>query len=529
MPDIGLQPKQWDLLGVIESGPALMVGAGGGRGSAKSGGLDRIAVSLLTSSPGIIGCIVMRTYEQVRKYHIDPLLRTFPELRDFYHKTDKKLRLPCANNVTSELDIGYAENYEAVEEFFRSANYGFIFVDQAEQFTEKELREIRKACRRASGKAVMVLAFNMGGASIQTLRKWFHTREYNEREDPETYAFIKFNPWDNVEWVRNALMQDGLTDVDYYGWTDQERMVYAATRGEYTKLLNADDDPIRNRDWLGSWESLEGAYFGRVFDLQSTRITAEQVRQLWKPWGKKWLSGDWGKAHYCSHHWHYRVTVSPDDVKRVLGWEVKRPINIVCTYRELVVNEKTSTEVGRALADATPADEREVLKRYFLSPDAFGERDSANTIAIKIGNELKPYGMPRPEQADNDRQGGWGLMAEVLREAKDHAASPEDKDVWLISSECPELLNALPLLMRDPKNLDDVLKTDKGEAKLEQDVADDVRYGLKSMLSPGKKPTSVKLQEVLAAIPDNTQKHMAHLAFVQKNKIKSGAFKLRRR
>jgi hypothetical protein len=532
LPEIGLQPKQWDVLELIENGPATMVGMGGGRGAAKSAGIDRIALSLLTDQPGISGCIVMRTYEQVRKYHIDPLQEAFPEIQPYYHKTDKKLKLPCADGRSSTLDIGYAENYDAVERFFRSANYGFIFVDQAEQFTEKELREIKKACRRINGKAVMVLAFNMGGAGIQTLRKWFYTKEYNEREDPTNYAFVKVNPWDNVEWVRNALNEDGLTEVDYYSWTDDKRQLYAATRGEYTKLLNSDDDPIRNRDWLGSWESLEGAYFGRVFDLQSTRINADQVEKLWKSWGKKWMSGDWGKAHYCSHHWHFRVTASPQEVKKILGWEVSRPINFVVTYREQIVNEKTSTEVGRGLVDDTPAEEREDVRRYFLSPDAFGERDSENTIAMKIGDELKRYGLPRPEQADNDRQGGWMLMAEMLREAKEHASGAEDKDVWLISSECPQLLNALPLLMRDPKNLDDVLKTDKGDAKIEQDVADDVRYGLKSMLSPGKKPQQEVIRETLDAIPDMTQRHMKHMQMMDEKKKHGGAkplFVLRRR
>lgn len=526
MPELALQPKQHQLLDLIENDPATWIGAGGGRGSAKSSGLDRIALALLASEPGIVGCIVMRTSEQVRKYHIDPMLKTFPELKPYYHGTFKKFRLPAGEGLqTSDLDIGYAENYDAVESFFRSANYKFIFVDQAEQFIERELREIKKACRWPKGKASMVLAFNMGGAGIQTLRKWFHTREYNEREEPENYAFIKFNPWDNVEWVRNALAEDGLTEVDYYSWTDEHRQEYAAARGDYTKQLNQDDDPIRNRDWLGSWESLEGAYFGRVFDLQKTRITDAQAKSLWKPWGKKWLSGDWGKAHYCSHHWHFRVLASPKEVKEILGWDVKRPINIVVTYREKIVNEKTSTEVGLELVENTPADERETIKGYWLSPDAFGERDSKHTIAMKIGAELRKFGMPYPIPADNDRKGGWGLMAEMLRETKEQASGEQDKDVWLISSECPQLLNALPLLMRDPKDLDDVLKTDKGEAKIEQDVADDVRYGLKSMLSPGEKPKEVQRQEAIAHIAENTQKAMADRKFQEQYKLKHQPFK----
>ena len=189
---IRLQPKQWKLYEKLTKGKARIIGAGGGRGSAKSGGIDRIALTLMMEQPGITICIVMRTYEQLRKYHIDPLLRTYPQLKDHYLKTSKKLTLPNG----SQLDLGYAENYDAVEEFFRSANYKYIFLDQGEQFLELEIREMYKACRWPSGGAKMAISHNMGGVGIQTFRKWFHSKEYQPRENPDNYDFVKFNPWD---------------------------------------------------------------------------------------------------------------------------------------------------------------------------------------------------------------------------------------------------------------------------------------------------------------------------------------------
>ncbi len=89
-------------------------------------------------------------------------------------------------------------------------------------------------------------------------------------------------------------------------------------------------------------------------------------------------------------------------------------------------------------------------------------------------------------------------MYNLLLETKCRAS--RDGEVWLISANCPELARAIPLLMRDPKNLDDVLKTDKGTAKIEQDVADAVRYGLKSMLSSAKVPKQAQLQEKLLEV-----------------------------
>lgn len=482
MHEIALQPKQSKIYRALTKGEASWIGFGGGRGCGKSAAIDMIALSLALEFPGVLICIAMRNFDQVRKYHIEPMLRMFPDLadRDLYQASKFKILIPVGGK-TSEIDFSYAENYEAVERRFRSANYRFILIDQAEQFVKEELVEIKKACRD-SEPAKLLLSFNMGGAGIQTLRKWFHDCEYNERQNPKDYTFVHVFPWDNVHWVRSELGKDGLDERDYYSWTDRQRMEYAAIRGEYTRSLNSDDDSIRARDWLGSWDSLEGAYYGRVFDRQSTMVTPSQVAGLVKPWHSRWLSQDWGKAHYCATYWHCKVTLSPNLCKDVLGWDVARSVNAVITYRELIVNELGSAEVAKRIVAESPESERESIRRFFLSPDAFGERDSGNTIAEKQGKELRPFGLPFPEPADTDRIGGASLIYNLLAETKRHGSSSTEEDIWLISSECSELLNTIPMMMRDPKNLDDVLKTDKGYARLEQDVFEAARYGLKSML-----------------------------------------------
>ena len=343
---IQLQPKQLKVLELIEDSPAKVIGVGGGRGAAKSAGADRIALSLMMEQPGMLGCIVMRNYDQVRKYHIEPMLRAFPALDPFYNRSNSNLAIPVGDKV-SQLDFSYAESLVDVERRFRSANYRYIIVDQAEQFTEPEIREMRKANRSPGGvPSKMILLFNMGGAGIQTLRKWFHTREFNERETPSDYAFVHVFPWDNVEWVRSELEEDGLSVRAYYSWSDNARMEYAASRGEYTRQLNSEDDAIRARDWFGSWESLEGAYFGKVFSRQDTMISDGQAKKLIKPWDKRWMSQDWGKAHFCSTHWHAKTLIAPSEAREILGWEIEKPLNAVITYRRLIVNEMSSHDVG---------------------------------------------------------------------------------------------------------------------------------------------------------------------------------------
>ena len=513
--DVSLQPKQDTILDLMQSSRAVVIGVGGGRGAAKSGGADRIELILMALDPGHVDCIVMRNFDQVRKYHIEPMLRTWPELEKYFNKSESRLVLPAPGGKVSQLDFSYAESLSDVERRFRSANYRRIIVDQAEQFTEPELREMRNANRSpGAGKSRMLLLFNMGGIGIQTLRKWFHTKEFNESEDPSDYTFLKVNPWDNVEWVREALIEDGLTPHDYYhSMSEPQRKQYAASRGQYTRSLASQDPSLAARDWEGDWNALEGAYFGRVFDRFATMISPTQVNQLLKDWDPRWISQDHGKSHFCSTHWHGITSASPSEVKAILGWEVPLPLRVVVTYRKLIVSEQTAIEIGDGIVGRTPLPERGKIKRFFLSPDAFGDRDSGHTVADRQGSVLKAHDMPRPEPADNERISGWQFMYELLNSTKAAATGTLiGETIWLISSDCNELLESIPLAMRDPKNLDDVLKTDKGMARLEQDVLDDNRYGLKSYLTPGKIPFAITLAERVQSVYERSGPTAANIA-----------------
>ncbi len=504
----------------MESAWSGWIGLGGGRGAAKSGGADRIVVALSLSQKAIVSCVVMRNYDQVRKYHIEPILRTFPELRECFTSSTSKMKMP---DTLSEIDFSYAENLEDVKRRFRSGNYKYIIVDQAEQFTEDELREMRLANRWPGGGAIMLLLFNMGGVGIQTLSKWFNpdALDYNEHEDPTHFKFLHVYPWDNVEWSRSELSAEGLTEDDYYSWSDKDRFEYFIYKTDYGKSLNSLDDALRARDLLGSWNSLEGAYFGRVFDRQATMIDMYQVQAIQKPWDKRWLGQDWGKSHFCCTLWNSMSMLSPLDAKAILGWETSAPLKVVITYRSLIVNEMTSAQVGQEIVKRTPEAERKLLKSFYLSPDAFGSRDSPNTIADNQGAELRKAGMPLPSPADTDRPGGWGMMHSLLWNTKTHGLTGDT--VWLICSECPELLESIPILMRDPKDLDVVLKTDKGQARLEQDVSETARYSLKSMLGSVAKPFAVIMQEAVQLAHEKfggTAAHIAHLKMEAKRKGK---------
>ena len=459
--------------------------------------------------PGIKICIAMRNFDQVFKFHIEAIGRDFEWLSASIKRT-----MPASLKIgKSQLDFSYGENLDDIERRFRSANYDVICVDQAEQFSERELREMRKAARSKTGIAKFLLLFNMRGAGIDNLRNWFHLHKVGTGEEATDYVFLKMNPWDTIFWVADALKEDGYTAQDYYfGWTDEQRRDYSIKRGPYVKQMAAGAEVISKADLYGDWDSIEGTYFSHVFDLDNTMISAGKCEALRKPWAIHWMCQDFGTAHFTATYWNFRVSLSPSEVQLHLGWIVPAPLTVIVTYRELILNgmaagdqaRMTADAVARKMASVTPDLERKQIRSYFLSPECV--TGDPNCIGQQQAKELKTFGMPSPAKADNERVGGWQLMAKLLRASKYCGMDPETgqlPDVWLISSECAQLLEAIPKLIRDPKNLDDVLKTDKANADVSADVADAIRYGLKTMLSPRKKNAEDAHQEAMEAAANN--------------------------
>lgn len=515
---VQLQPKQGEVEDLMYGSDARWIGVPGSRGAAKSFLLDAMMISRRIALPGTKGMIMMRNYDQVEKFHMREIAIKYPHLAPHIKfSMPANLKIPCEQGTWSQIDFSYADNLADAERRTRSGNYYDIGIDQAEQFTRAELLEIRNSCRWpgvAKGACKMLLAFNMRGVGIQGLRQWFHTKEMEERENPDDFQSVMFYAWDNVEWARAALAEDGWTAEDYYSWTDAQRFEYFVTRTQYGSDLNALPDAVRNSDLLASWDSLEGAYFGRVFDREAMMIDHQQFQALVKPWDTRWLSQDWGKSHFNSTHWHTKITITPEAAANVLGWEIKQPINAFITFREMLKQEMSSDDIGDAIVEATPECERKYTQRFHLSPDAFGERDSVLTIADKIGQKLRLAHLPSPTPADNDRTGGWMAMYNLMQSTRRHGA--DGGDVWLCTTECPEVLNSIPLAARDMKNLDDVVKTDKGQARKEQDVLDDVRYGLKSEIVSVVKeiPVDVRQRQVFERYAGNpTAQHIAMLKF----------------
>ena len=125
------------------------------------------------------------------------------------------------------------------------------------------------------------------------------------------------------------------------------------------------------------------------------------------------------------------------------------------------------------------------LKAIYFSHEKFARQMEARSPADEYSRALKTVGLPPVTPATRDRIGSASLMYNMLKKG----------DLVFLDT-CKEIILAIPSLMRNPDNLDDVLKVDaKGD-----DVYDSLRYGLYGHLSARKKPAELEIKERVAEL-----------------------------
>jgi len=89
-------------------------------------------------------------------------------------------------------------------------------------------------------------------------------------------------------------------------------------------------------------------------------------------------------------------------------------------------------------------------------------------------------GLPPVTPAAQDRIGGASMIYNMLRNGD-----------LVILDHCKDIINAFPSLMRDPDNMDDVLKVStRGD-----DCYDAFRYGIYGMYRSKNKPNEITIEE----------------------------------
>lgn len=337
------------------------------------------------------------------------------------------------------LSLRYLEAEEDAETY-QGSSFDWLGFDEAGNWpTPSAIDMLMGTLRSVEGiPCVRRLTGNPGGAGHSWLKK-----RYIDPSEPLVPFF----------WVPNEEKPDyKIQSVYIPSLLEQNPLLLKNDPGYEGRLAAVGSDALYRAWRYGDWSVVSGQYF----DCWRPEMACDSY--LPQPWQKVWISGDWGFEDQSVIHWHCM-----DDAGNIV------------TFREVATNHKTPEE----LADLIVSNSHGLTPSFFFfSPDAFARRTSTHTIADEIGIVLRASGLCSVSRADNDRIGGWQLMYQLLKNGR-----------WRITKDCPVLLESIPLLQRDAKNIEDVADSPVDNAP------DSARYGLKSFIGRAKKPVSLAVSE----------------------------------
>lgn len=425
------------------------VGYGGARGGGKSWFVRTKSKLLCVRYEGIRILIVRRTYPQLQENHIEPLRNEIPKILAKYNQTEKKFFWKNGSTIK----FAYCNNDKDLENF-QGQEYDVIFIDEATQLSEHQIKVITATCRGVNRFPKRIYyTCNPGGQGHAYIKRIFISRDYMDGENPEEYAFIQ------------ALVQDNVALM--------------TTQPDYIKNLEALPPKLR-KAWLeGSWDIFEGQFFEEFID---------------------------DKEHYEDRRWTHVIEpfeIPPDwKIVRSYDFGYGKPFSMAwwavdydgVLYRILELYGCTSepNEGVKWIPDEQFRKTREIEQSHpwlkgkkitgVADPSIWdGSRgDSVASTAAKYQLYF--------DKGVNDRIPGW--MQVHYRLAFDENGYP----MMYIFNNCKAFIRTIPTLMYSETNPEDL------DTTLEDHVADETRY---MCMSRPIKPRKRQVREEIKDDPLN--------------------------
>ena len=435
------QPKQEQLLGLIENTTATHIGFGGARGGSKSHAGRSIMLARRLQYEATDGLVIRRTFKEVYANCIAPLLKQWPVLRHCYRQHTEgypTLTLPNGSRIV----FGYAEHKQDIYDF-QGQEYADLLVEEATHFNQEELSFL-DTCNRWTQSDIVPKALwtmNPGNVGHDYIKRVMVDGVYEENEVATDFAFLQAYGWDNVEWCRKALRQDGLSPKDYYIWSDKRRFQYFIARSDYGRKLWALPEAERDAHLFGDWESFVGQFFSEF----SKRVHVCRPFDIPRYW-----------VRFCSFDWGF---TSPACVL----WNAVAPDGRVYTYRELYVKGKDTPWIAKRAVELTGDEEI----RYKVGDPSCWDA----TKGASIAEVMATHGWAMT-QAENDRKSGWARVRQYLSYDQDDAGRITRAPMWQCFETCRNTTRTLPAMVHDEHDPEDV------DTKGEDHAPDTLRYGL---------------------------------------------------
>jgi len=417
-----------------------------------------------------------------------------------YNKSENVVSFPNGSKL-----FFYVAQYEKDILQLNGHEYYAIFIDESTEFTFFMFQFLAAQNRcpvkfDIHGEPVHCF-MALGSNPIGVGHDWHKALFIGEKQPDGTYLR-------NLKTVQKILPEVDEFDPADYAYVPaliSDNPTYANDTA-YLKKLEKLPEALQDAYLRGSWETNVGRYFCR-HDPAEVVMDRHLVNRLIasQPWHQKWIGIDWGYNDFCATFWFTTVTIKNEE-----GTE--RDVTVV--YREYITQGEGEEDLANNLVRLTAGEKIEAI---YLSPDAWDKVGSANTVAEQLGDVFNDNNLPYPSKADDDRVGGARLIDEMLsRKIKLFDGERPMPDLFF-GDDLTQLIYAIPRLMRDPKNQNDVMKV-KREGDATDDIYDGVRYGLKSKLAAGDVPYAVLRQQILDAQPTNQARYFTDLSLKRMRK-----------
>lgn len=436
-----------------------IVGYGGARGGGKSWAVRAKAKIMATVYSGIKILIVRRTYPELINNHINTMRKELQGIAK-YNDKDKVFRFRNG----SMIQFVYCAKDKDLEHI-QGTEYDLIFIDEATQLSEYQIKQII-ACNRGANDFPkrIYMTCNPGGQGHGYVKRIFIDKKYIDGENPQDYAFIQSLVDDNT-----ALMQ---------------------TQPEYKRNLEMLPAKLR-KAWLeGSWDIYEGQFFEEfvVGDEQQQRdrrwthvIEPFEIPMEWKV--------------YRSYDFGYAKPFS-------CGWWTVDYMGTIYRILELYGCTETANEGVKWTPDEQFRKIREIetTHPWLAGRDIHGVADPSIWDASR-GSSVNDTAMKHQvffTPGDNSRIAGWMQMRYRMQ------FNEQGEAQMYVFNNCQSFIRTIPTLCYSETNPEDL------DTSGEDHIADETRYFcMQHIIAPRK---SAEDRMIIESDPlnqqINTQKRM---------------------
>lgn len=476
------QPKQTELLrNVLRRGAPYVVPAapqclstGGIRSGKTTGILMYFIQHYCMKYSGCDILVLRRTFKELESGAIADFKTFMPEELYTYDGTKHVATLINGSRVV----FGHCQNNKErdIEQYLGQA-YPGILVDECGQFSpDAWLMLFARNIVNASCKED-----EFGNLPVPCI--WGATNPIGPHYEYYRTVFVQKEPWMKQETARKDETNGTWWEPEAGEW----RLIYDPADYAYQRSTVLDNAEMLARDpgiisRLNSMpkakrdkmlHGLDGRFEGQYYDVWDPEYHVVNLREdpeaiIWQTYQPVWIGQDWGMGHANAAYFFTKALV-----RKSVGSDYT--MKTVCFAEVVTSGGKSHKELAAILAHRAklPNGFPVKVKSIYFSHEKFNRQMDIHSPADEYSKSLKEQGLPHVTRGTQDRIGRASLMYNMLKNGE-----------LAVLDTCRDIILAIPTLMRNPDELDDVLKTEaKGD-----DCYDGFTLGLYGQLSTKKRP-----------------------------------------